>query len=84
MTNTPCYHLDVESPMNITKQKQTHRYREQTTGFQQGEGWGWGRAEAKTSVEEKETNESDSKITLYSTENNNFKRSTSSVLYTCN
>lgn len=46
---------------------------------------GRGGGGAKTSVEEKkiETNESDSKITLYSTENN-FKRSTSSVLYTCN
>ena len=25
--------------MNITKQKQTHRYREQTSGSQWGEGW---------------------------------------------
>ena len=24
--------------MNITKQKQTHRYREQTSGYQRGEG----------------------------------------------
>ena len=28
--------------MNITKPKQTHRYREQTNGFQWGEGWGKG------------------------------------------
>ena len=33
-----CYHLYVESkkynkPVNITKQKQTHRYREQTSGI---------------------------------------------------
>ena len=26
--------------MNITKQKQTHRYREQTSGYQQREGRG--------------------------------------------
>ena len=25
--------------MYITKQKQTHRYREQTSGYQWGEGW---------------------------------------------
>ena len=28
--------------MNITKQKQTHRYREQTSGYQRGDGWGRG------------------------------------------
>ena len=28
--------------MNITKQKQTHRYREQTGGYQWGEAWGEG------------------------------------------
>jgi len=29
--------------MNITKQKQTHRYREQTNGYQWRQGkWGWG------------------------------------------
>ena len=28
--------------MNITKQKQTHRYREQTSGYQWGEGSGEG------------------------------------------
>ena len=26
--------------MNITKQKQTHSYREQTSGYQWGEWWG--------------------------------------------
>ena len=33
--------------MNITKQKQTHRYREKASGYQWGEGWeerqDWGR-----------------------------------------
>ena len=29
--------------MNVTKQKQTHRYREQTSGYQWGEGKGEGR-----------------------------------------
>ena len=29
--------------MNITKQKQTHRYREQTSGYQWGEGKGGAR-----------------------------------------
>ena len=28
--------------MNITKKKQTHRYREQTSGYQWGELWGEG------------------------------------------
>ena len=28
--------------MNITEQKQTHRYKEQTSGYQQGEGGGEG------------------------------------------
>ena len=41
--NTVCYHLYVESKMynklvNITKKKQTHRYREQTSGYQWREG----------------------------------------------
>ena len=27
-------------PVNITKEKQTHRYREQTNGYQWGEGSG--------------------------------------------
>ena len=36
-TNTVCYHLHVESkkynkPAHIAKEKQTHRYREQTSG----------------------------------------------------
>ena len=39
------YHLYVKSKniiqMNIyVKQKQTHRYRKQTCGYQRGEGWG--------------------------------------------
>ena len=47
-TNTVCYHLYVESKkynklVNITKKKQTHRYREQTSGYQ----WGEGREEGK-------------------------------------
>ena len=38
-TNTVCFHLHVESKtknkkMNETKQKQTHRYKEQTSGYQ--------------------------------------------------
>ena len=42
------YHLYVESKkynkqMNITKQKQTHRYREQTSGYQWGKGQDKGR-----------------------------------------
>ena len=41
-TNTVWYHLYVESKkynklVNITKQKQTHSYREQTSGYQWGE-----------------------------------------------
>ena len=46
-TNTVWYHLCVESkkynkPLNITKKKQTHRYREHTGGYQWGEGRGEG------------------------------------------
>ena len=42
-TNTVCYHLYVESKkqnklVSIAKQKQTHRYRELTCGYQWGEG----------------------------------------------
>ena len=42
-TNTVRYHFYVESKnynklVNITKNKQTHRYREQTSGYQWGEG----------------------------------------------
>ena len=37
-TQIPCYHLYVKSriikQMCITKQKQTHKYREQTIGYQ--------------------------------------------------
>ena len=36
-TNSVCYHLYVESRkiklMNITKKKQTHKYRKQTSGY---------------------------------------------------
>ena len=37
-TNTVCYHFYVESKkynklVSITKEKQTHKYREQTTGW---------------------------------------------------
>ena len=44
-TNTVWYHLYVESKkynklVNITKKKQTHRYREQTGGYQRGKGMG--------------------------------------------
>ena len=44
-TDTVCYHLYVESKkynklVNIEKKKQTHRYREQTSGYQLGEGRG--------------------------------------------
>ena len=44
MTNTISYHLYAESKkydklINITKKKQTHRYREQNSGYQwAGEG----------------------------------------------
>ena len=31
--------------MNITKKKQTDRYREQTNGYHWGEGWGRGNRE---------------------------------------
>ena len=41
-TNSVCYHLYVESRktklMNITKKKQTHKYRKQTSGYWWGEG----------------------------------------------
>ena len=38
-TNTVCYHLYVESKnynklVNITNKNQTHKYREQTNGYQ--------------------------------------------------
>ena len=44
-TNSICYHLYVESKkwnkwMNITKQKQTYRYRKQTSVYQWSEGRG--------------------------------------------
>ena len=45
-TNTVCYHLYDEiknKRMYITKQKQTHSYREQTGGCQWGEGRGRGK-----------------------------------------
>ena len=46
-TNTVWYHLYVESKkynklVNIIKTKQTHRYREETRGYQWGEGRGEG------------------------------------------
>ena len=47
-TNTVWYHLHVESEkkykklVNITKKMQTHRYREQTGGYQWGEERGEG------------------------------------------
>ena len=42
-TNTICYHFYVESKnesklVNITQEIQTHRYREQASGYQWGEG----------------------------------------------
>ena len=44
-TNTVWYHLYVDFKkykrlVNIRKKKQTHKYREQTSGYQEGEGWG--------------------------------------------
>ena len=47
-TNTGCFHLYVESKkenkqMNLTKKKQIHRYRKQTSGYQWGEGRGRGK-----------------------------------------
>ena len=46
-TNTVYFHLYVESKKikqtDVTKQKQTHRYREQTSGYQWGEGSGRGK-----------------------------------------
>ena len=46
-TNTVWYYLYMESKIynklvNITKEKQIHRYREQTSGYQWGEGRGRG------------------------------------------
>ena len=52
--------------MNITKQKQIHRYREQTSGYQKGEGRG------KIGVEDEEVQAAIHKIDkdiLYSTGN---------------
>ena len=45
-------HLHVESKkynklMNLTKKKQTHKYREQTSGYQRGERRGKGQYKAK-------------------------------------
>ena len=50
--NTVWLHLYVESKKqnkwtNITKQKLTHRYREQTGGYQWGKGRGGGQDRAK-------------------------------------
>ena len=46
-TNTAGYHLYVEPKkynklVDITKKKQTHRYREKTSGYPRGEGRGEG------------------------------------------
>ena len=46
-TNTVWYHLCVESKkynklVNIRKKKQTHKYRDQASGYQWGEGKGEG------------------------------------------
>ena len=51
-TNIVWYHLHVESKkynklMNLTKKKQTHKYREQTSGYQRGERRGKGQYKAK-------------------------------------
>ena len=52
-TNTVCYHLYVDSKkeklVNITKKKQTHRYREQTSGYCWGEGKGEGQDRGRES-----------------------------------
>ena len=32
------WNLKIQQPVNKTKKKQTHRYREQTSGYQWGEG----------------------------------------------
>ena len=37
----------LQQTMNITKKKQTHRYREQTSGYQWGEGRGEGQYRAR-------------------------------------
>ena len=34
-----------DKQMNVTKQKQTHRYREQTSGYWSGDRWGEGKIE---------------------------------------
>ena len=41
-TNTVCHHLHIKSNqlnklVNLTKKKQSHKYREQTSGYQVGE-----------------------------------------------
>ena len=36
---------NLKNKTNITKQKQSHRYREQTGGSQRGGSWGGGRKE---------------------------------------
>ena len=43
-TNTVCYHLNVESKKwnRLVWKTQTHRYREQTSGYGWGEGLGEG------------------------------------------
>ena len=51
-TNIVRYHLHVESKkynklMNLTKKKQTHKYREQTSGYQRGERRGNAQYKAK-------------------------------------
>ena len=40
-TDTYLWNLKKNDKMNLfTKQKQTHRHRKQTYGYQRGEGWG--------------------------------------------
>ena len=47
MISLTCEPKKCNKLVNITKKKQTHRYREQTSSYQWGEGWGqaqgWGR-----------------------------------------
>ena len=44
------YMLNIKNKLvNITKKKQTHRYKEQTSGYERGQGWGKGQNRSRGS-----------------------------------
>lgn len=44
------YMLNIKNKLvNVTEKKQTHRYKEQTSGYQRGQGWGKGQDRSRGS-----------------------------------